>query len=197
MRRWYPIEGLVTAAAIFALGLAGATHARAQATGETDRPGPFTGAPAGQTSVSQLRADLVRRGSGEWVMVNLRPREAPASARPAQGASPVLHPSVRAVLREYERGFERRDADRLASVLLMDPSERAHVQRLFDESSALSLSVHDVSVVFHGDHASLAFDQRLVASTRPRLARAADRRARRSMIAHDAYGNWDGIVESD
>jgi hypothetical protein len=79
----------------------------------------------------------------------------------------------------------------------MDPSERAHVQRLFDVNSVLSLSVHDVSVVFQGDRASLAFDQRLVASTRPPLARAADRRARQSLMAHDAYGNWDGIVESD
>jgi hypothetical protein len=197
MRRRHPIEGLLTAAAVFALVLAGAAHAQAQASGETDRPGPFAGAPGGQTSVSQLRAELVRRGSGEWVMVNLRPREAPARARPAQGASPALHPSVRAVLREYERGFEQRDADRLASVLLMDPAERAHVQRIFDESKALSLSVHDVSVVFHDDRASLAFDQRLVASTRPRLARAADRRARRSLIAHDAYGNWEGVVASD
>ncbi len=132
--------------------------------------------------------------------MNLRPREAASGARPAETTSPAVaaaHPKVSAVLREYERAFERRDANRLASVLLMDLSERAQVQRLFDQSSTISLSVQNVDVFVEAGRASLHFDQRMVASARPSLARAAAWRAQRSLFAHDAYGNWGGIVGSN
>ena len=79
----------------------------------------------------------------------------------------------------------------------MDISERAHVQRLFDKSSTISLSVQNVDVFVEAGRASLQFDQRIVASARPRLARAAAWRAQRSLFAHDAYGNWGGIVGSN
>ena len=199
------VEGFLAAAAVFTLCLAIASGTSAQTSeGEkaaaAENSSPFGWNSGAKPSVTRLRADLIQRAGGEWVLVNLRPREAPSGVVPAvstssTGTTPL--PSVSAALREYERAFERRDADRLASVLLMDLSERARVQRLFDQSSTISLSVHNVDVFFAAGRASLHFDQRMVASARPSLERAAARRAQRSLFAHDAYGNWGGIVGSD
>ena len=132
--------------------------------------------------------------------MDLRPREAASGDQPAETRSNALtkvHPNVSAVLREYERAFEQRDANRLASVLLMDFSERAQVQRLFDQSSNISLSVQNVDIFVEAGRASLHFDQRIVATVRPRLGPAAAWRAQRALFAHDAYGNWRGVGGSN
>ncbi len=197
MGQRHRIEGSLAAVAVFTLCLAIAPTTNAQTAEDS---GPFGWKSGAKSSVTRLRADLIQRAGGEWVLVNLRPREAASSARPAETTSPTVagaHPNVSAVLREYERAFERRDANRLASVLLMDLSERAQIQRLFDQSSTISLSVQNVDVFIEAGRASLHFDQRMVASARPSLARAAAWRAQRSLYAHDAYGNWGGIVGSN
>jgi hypothetical protein len=205
MGQRHRIEELLAAVAVFALCLSIAPGAEAQMSEGAKAAGaegsvPFGWESGARPSVTRLRADLIQRVSGEWVLVNLRPRVASSGVVPAGSTSPAVTaalPSVSAALREYERAFERRDADRLASVLLMDLAERARVQRLFDQSSTISLSVQNVDVFVEAGRASLHFDQRMVASARPNLARAAAWRAQRSLFAHDAYGNWGGIVGSN
>ena len=195
------IEGSLAAAAVLTLCLAVAPATNAQPAEATRAPedsGPFVWESGAQPSVTRLRADLIQRAGGEWVLVDLRPREAVSGDQLAETTPPgvtKIHPNVSAVLREYERAFEQRDANRLASVLLMDVSERAHVQRLFDQSSSVSLSVQNVDVFIKGGRAWLDFDQRIVAVARPRLGPAAAWRAQRALSARDAYGNWGGIVE--
>ena len=194
------IEGALAAAAVFTLCLAIAPATNAQTAEATKAPedsGPFFWKSGAKPSVTRLRADLIRRAGGEWVLVDLRPREAASSDPPAETPSPgvaTAQPNVSALLREYEHAFEQRDAIRLASVLLMDIFERAQVQRLFDLSATISLSVHNVDVFVEPGGATLHFDQRIVASARPRLSRAEAWRAQRALFAHDAYGNWGGVV---
>ena len=142
--------------------------------------------------------DLIRRLGGEWVIVNLTsrgPKAGRAAALPALPPSAAATPTaddtrVRAVLREYEQAFERRDAVRLARVWLMNPSERSRVQRLFDRSDAIAVSIRDADVVVDGNRASLAFDQRfVVAGQRPGSGTRA-RAVRRALAARDSLGNW-------
>jgi hypothetical protein len=213
MTHRHPIAGVLAAAAALAALLAVPADARAEtpqgaeAAAAGQQPDPQQPDPLGwhtgeRTGVTRLRADLLQRSGGEWVLVNLRPlaigtAEAPAAAEGEAVPVFALHPGVRATLDEYERSFERRDADRLATVLLMAPSERARVQRLFNQASAISLSVEAVAIEFRDDRASVAFDQRMVTSTRPRLARAEAWREQRALFAHDACGNWGGITEAD
>jgi hypothetical protein len=194
------IEGSLAAAAVFTLCLAIAPATNAQTAEGKRSPevsGPFVWTTGAKPSVSRLRADLIQRGGGEWVLVDLRPREADPGDEPARTRFTTIHPNVSAVLREYERAFEQRDTNRLASVLLMDVSERAQVQRLFDQSSSISLSIQNVDVFVEAGRASLHFDQRMVASARPSLGRAAESRAQRALFAHDAYGNWRGVGGSN
>ena len=188
------IERFLAAGASFVLALAagGSSHAKDwEDAGDLDPPAWVVGGPA---SVIRLQANLIQRGSGEWVIAGLRPREELGSDRSETDTSVPENAGVRAALLEYERAFEQRDADRLAAVLVMDPAERSRVRQLFDQNSVISVSIQNVSITVDGERGSLAFDQRMVAS-RPRPARASDRRAQRTLSAHDASGNWRAIVE--
>lgn len=159
---------------------------------------PSVAPSSARPGVASLQAELVRRRGGEWVIVSLTPRERAQGDRessralaeaPGPSASDE-HPELRAALREYERAFERRDAERLALVWIMNPYERVQLQQLFDKSAAIAVSIEDTALVVEGDRASLEFDQRIAISTRRPLARALGRASQRVLVAHDAHGNW-------
>ena len=152
----------------------------------------------GTASAAYIEADLIRRRGGEWVIVSLTSRG--STARRAAALQPLSASAaattaaddahVRAVLREYERAFERRDAVRLARVWIMKPWERSRVQRLFDRSGPIAVSIRDADVVVDGNRASLAFDQRLVVSSQGGGSGADSRALRRALAARDPLGNW-------
>jgi hypothetical protein len=175
--------------------------ARGAAPGRDPGPADHDPRPAlssARPGVASLQAELVRRRGGEWVIVSLTPRERAQGDREstralAEAAGPFAsdeHPELRAALREYERAFERRDAERLALVWIMNPYERVQLRQLFDKSAAIAVSIEDTALVVEGDRASLEFDQRIAVSTRPPLARAFGRASQRVLVAHDAQGNW-------
>ncbi len=105
-------------------------------------------------------------------------------------AAPADDAKILEVLREYERAFERRDAVRLARVWIMNPSERIRVQRLFDRSDAIAVSIRDADVVVDGNRASLAFDQRFVVAGQRPGSGAHARAMRRALAARDSLGSW-------
>jgi hypothetical protein len=149
-------------------------------------------------TLSELEADLVRRQGGEWVIVRLAPRsEATAIAPPAAPSSgdPLAELSdyvaVQSALAEYERAIEKRDAGRLAQVWMMNPTEQAQFQYLFDESRSISVFIEDSNINVSGDRASLRFAQRFVVSRRGDAPRRFKRRSHRSLFASDAPGSWD------
>ncbi len=195
MSRSRPIERFRAAGAVFALALAAGPDTRAQAPETGGGLDPQAWVVGGSSSVTRLQADLIRRGSGEWVIAGLRPSGKLGSDHFRAGASRMTNAGVHAALLEYERAFEQRDADRLATVLVMDPAERSRVRRLFDRSSAISVSIRDVTIAIaiDGNRGWLAFDQRMVVSRRPR--REPNHRAQRTLFAHDPSGNWRTIVE--
>jgi hypothetical protein len=179
---------------------AAAPH-RGAAPGSDPGPADLDPRPAlssARPGVASLHAELVRRRGGEWVIVSLTPRERVQGDREstralAEAAGPFAsdeHPELRAALREYERAFERRDAERLALVWIMNPYERVQLRQLFDKSAAIAVSIEDTALVVEGDRASLEFDQRIAISTRPPPARAFGRASQRVLVAHDAQGNW-------
>jgi serine/threonine protein kinase len=54
----------------------------------------------------------------------------------------------------------------------------------------MAVSIENTALVVKGDRASLEFDQRMAIARRPGLARAPGRASQRSLLAHDAHGNW-------
>lgn len=188
------------AAAPEAAGVPVAQVAPAQASDDRLWTDFALGLHAGRSTASAayIEADLIRRHGGEWVIVSLtssgsgagRPGMLPAASPGAAAAAPVDAAEVRKVLREYERAFERRDAVRLARVWIMNPSERLRVQRLFDRSDAIAVSIRDADVVVDGNRASLAFDQRFVVSGQPTGSGGHSRALRRALAARDSLGNW-------
>ena len=71
------------------------------------------------------------------------------------------------------------------------------MQQIFDQSAAIAVSIEGTALVVKGDRASLEFDQRIAISRRPLLARAPGGASQRTLLAHDAQGNWalDQILE--
>ncbi len=151
-------------------------------------------------SSARLQALLIRRGGGEWVIVSLTalaetahpglPVARSTASRSASGAPEMEKPTIRAVLRDYERAIEGRDARRLAQVWIMNPFEREHMRRLFEESRVISVSVEETNLEIDGDRALLLFDQQLTASRQRRFARAFKRGFQRTLAARDRLGNW-------
>lgn len=155
--------------------------------------GPLSWSDPGQRkSVTRLRADLVQRAGGEWVIVSLAPddgKSAPlAGGRPATGA---VADGLRAALKRYTVAFEERDADRLGQVWLMNPYERDVVDQLFAWTSMVAVSIDGLTMQVDGGRARMAFDQEFVMSSRPRVASLARRAFERALAASDAAGAWD------
>lgn len=145
-----------------------------------------------------MEAELVRRASGEWVIVGLRStaREpVPASTRP-----PTLRGSAESEVLEtldrYEQALESGKPDRLAQVWVMNPSERAQIARLMEQSDGLTVSISDPSISVDGNQAQLAFDQSFEIARSPGLGGFArvDRALRRALGARDSVGDW-GLEE--
>jgi hypothetical protein len=149
--------------------------------------------PGERVSVAQLRADLVRRQGGEWVIVNLAPSDGPpASARAVadQPEDPV-HVELLAALTEYEHAFEERDAERLGQIWLMNPYEQERLTELFSWTSMVDISIESLTADVRGDRARMDFEQQFVMAARPRVATLARRAFVRALAAHDAAGAWD------
>ena len=150
----------------------------------------------GTASAAYIEADLIRRRGGEWVIISLTSSGSAAGRTGMSGAlstgavAPADDAEILEVLREYERAFERRDAVRLARVWIMNPSERIRVQRLFDRSDAIAVSIRDADVVVDGNRASLAFDQRFVVAAQRPGSGAHARAMRRALAARDSLGSW-------
>lgn len=148
--------------------------------------------PGERTSVARLQADLVRRRGGEWVIVSLVPIEGPDSVK-RMGLAPDDAERMRleATLTEYEHAFEKRDANRLSQVWLMNPYERERLIELFSWTSMVDISIDSLVLQIRGDRARLDFEQQFVMAARPRVANLARRAFVRALAAHDAAGAWD------
>lgn len=147
---------------------------------------------------ARIRADVVRRVGGEWVIVGLG--LGPRDGRPPSGNDDSINgqPALRAMLQEYEHAFEEQNAQRLAAVWLMNPSERAEIDRMFAEMSSVSVSVSNPVLLLEShDRGHLEFDQQF------RVARLTPGPLplkgpfQRALAAHDAYGDWniDKVIE--
>ena len=149
--------------------------------------------PGEPVSVAQLRADLVRRQGGEWVIVNLAPSDGPPSSARAVADEPEdpVHAELLAALREYEHAFEERDADRLGQVWLMNPYERERLTEIFSWTSMVDISIESLTADVRGGRARMDFEQQFVMAARPRVATLARRAFVRALAAHDAAGAWD------
>ena len=112
---------------------------------------------------------------------------------PREGSKPqdTDTEALQATLREYEHAFEKRDADRLSQVWLMNPYERDAVEELFAWSSMVAIAIDSLMIDVRGDRAHLDFQQQFVMSSRPRIATLARRAFERALAAHDAQGAWD------
>lgn len=168
-------------------------------------PAPASRDPVGEPDptalgVFELEADLLRRHGGEWVIVRLAVPDrtgpqAPGSRAPGESADAA---PVRAALEEYRLALESRDSARLGRVWIMNPNERANVQRLFGQSAAVAVRIDDPVVRVDGDRARVRFDQQLMVSDGSELS-ARLRSGWRSLFAHDAVGSWtlDEVLEED
>jgi hypothetical protein len=158
-------------------------------------PDPFAPDASGSLHrVSHIRADVVRRSGGEWVIVKL----GLGSTAPGSAASPSGNPSrvedqpgVQALLREYSDAFEEQDAQRLAAVWLMNPLERKEIDRLFADMSSLDISLTGPVLYLESrDRGRLEFDQHFLVSGLPPAGYTMRSSLRRALAAHDAYGDW-------
>lgn len=150
-------------------------------------------------NVSRIRADVVRRSGGEWVIVRLALGSVGAGASPSGTASKIEdHPALQAMLREYGEAFQEQDAQRLAGVWLMNPLERKEIDKLFAEKSSVDVSVSRPVLRLEGDHGSLEFDQRFVVSGLPQTDYSLRNALQRALAAHDAYGDWgvDAVLDA-
>jgi len=143
-----------------------------------------------------LRASLVRRPGGEWMILSIEPRDTPAAGGGGSMSAAGFTPSdsseserkaVLAVLQEYERAFEAHDLDQLQRVWVLNPLERRSLQDLFSEPASGHIRVRVTSLVASEDKATVDFEQSFESSTgaeasqalaveslRARLARAPD-----------------------
>ena len=165
--------------------------ARAQAVAREGATGPLSWTdPRQRRSVAHLRADLVRRRGGEWVIMKLAPSDgAPGADDPAAG--PDAQPQLHAALKEYERAFEERDAARLGQVWLMNPYEREALEELFAWTSMVAIDIDALVTQVDGDRATMDFEQQFTLAGRPRVASLARRAFVRALAASDAQGAWD------
>ena len=162
---------------------------------ESMPPEPITWVQSGSLHrVSHIRANVVRRSGGEWVIVTLglaSPEAASSSAPSANESRIEDQPGLQAMIREYGRAFEEQDAQRLASVWLMNPVERKEIDRLFAEMSSVDVSVSHPALHLDGhDRGTLEFDQHFVISGLPPASYPVRAGLRRALAAHDAYGDW-------
>lgn len=139
------------------------------------------------TRAARLRARLIERNSGEWVIANVEMNPSgPAGALAGTASTAQVDTRFQRVIDEYERAFDERDPSRLARVWLMNPAERAQVEKLFGGSQQIRLSIDNARVTQTGGDAVVEFDQVVEVWKRPFR-----RSARRSMAASDNYGDWD------
>jgi hypothetical protein len=161
-------------------------------TEEQESIGPLSWTEPGRhTNVASLRAELIKRQGGEWVILRLSPQTADdplaGSQKATDGESEALHEA----LRKYELAFESRDVDRLGQIWLMNPYERDLIEELFAWTSLVAISIDTHDVRLDGDRARMDFDQRFVLSARPRVPDLARRAFVRALAASDAAGAWD------
>jgi hypothetical protein len=152
-------------------------------------PLAFHSSPAPARS-AQMRADLVRRDAGEWVIVRLEPGEAPAAGPAPAPLQPADEREIRRALDAYERAFEERDASGLSRVWVMNPAERSSVERMFDQGGSISVSISEVAIEVEGDRARLAFEQRFAQARGPQMASRLERLYARALAASDSLGSW-------
>lgn len=137
-------------------------------------------APGGATSMT---AELVRRVDGGWVISKLNPTKTPL-----KGASPIAdEPELEKTLDRYRMALTRGDMNALSSVWLMNPAERAELDRIADGPNALSVSISKAHQKIDGDHAWVIFLQQQSATTTPKVRRKA---SRRGLSANDSVGEW-------
>lgn len=138
----------------------------------------------GRILEARFRASMIRRSSGEWVILSLKRRGAPPLIRrnPDQDQGPL------ATVREFQSAFERRDINRLASVWLMSPSERDTTERIFNQRAHTKVGFKLWGVESKGNRAIVDFDQRLITATRRPVQSGLDRL--RAWIVRAADGRW-------
>ena len=146
---------------------------------------------------AHVQAELVQRAGGEWVMtgVTAKPIETPREKiawrqRDDQRFSEKI-------LAKYARAFKSLDVAGLNRVWVLNPDERAMVERLFETSDSIDLRLDAIVFRDDGERSWIAFDQYLV--RKPKKAGAVETAAAfgRTLGAHDAYGAWrigsDGV----
>ncbi len=139
-----------------------------------DQTSPRLGRGAGLP----LRARLLRRRGGEWVIYGLEPRR---DAVRGTLESPAPADTPTAAIREFQHAFGARDLDRLAAVWLMGESDRESVAAIFARGAETAFGVEVLGIEVDGDRAIADFDQLPQRTGTDRL---------RARIAQDADGRW-------
>ena len=135
-----------------------------------------------------MTAEMVKRGDGSWVISKLSATEDLESKK----AALKDHPDLETTLERYRRALSRGDIGQLASVWIMNPSERREMNRLADVENRVSFSISKASLAIDGDRATVSFMQGRTQSApnAPRVRKL----SRRGLAAHDAAGTWNHVT---
>ena len=142
-------------------------------------------APSNQVPMT---AELVRRSDGSWVIAALR-SNADLEVHDAPLAD---HPGLQSTFDRYRRAIARGDTIQLGRVWIMNPAERADMERLARQGKRVSISITRASLEVEGDRATVSFLQARNQTDEP-LPRKR-RLSRRGMAAFDDAGAWDLVT---
>ena len=136
------------------------------------------------TGATRFTADLVQRHDGAWVIAKLN-----ASDAPLPGGSPLAEQPVLAeTLARYRQALSRGDLDALSAVWLMNPSERAQLERV--AANPFSISISQAFQQIDGNRARVSFLQH--ASVAANDVRR--KPSRRRLSANDSVGHWTALA---
>jgi hypothetical protein len=142
-----------------------------------DQTSPRMGARA----TIPLRASLLRRREGEWLIYAIEQRRGVDALGPGPSTNGHAHfdaSSPYTALEEFRHALAAGDIQRLSAVWLMNDGEREMVAELFARSRAQLLETEVLDVRVSDDRAIVDFDQRLqplgTDHLRARLTREAD-----------------------
>jgi hypothetical protein len=115
-----------------------------------------------------LRAGMMRRGSGEWVIIRMFPRDTriPSAARPSSNELPPVGAAggetqaILEALEFYEDALESRDLAAVESVWVLNPFERASLSKLLESDKPQQrISIQATAISVRGPYAEVDFEQ--------------------------------------
>jgi len=138
----------------------------------------------GSVVEAHLRASLLRRSNGEWMIFSVARLQEPALI----GFGASRDDGALATMREFQAAFEEKDIDRLAAVWLMSSLERDTTERVFKHGRDTRVRLELRGIESKGSRATVDFDQRLITATTRPVQSALDRLS--AWIARAADGRW-------